>query len=85
MTIHLKEQWTDLIRRKMETDGYESAEAVVEEAMRRLENEDARELERLRQGIAAGMADIEAGRVVDGETAFARLREKSAAYRKALR
>jgi putative addiction module CopG family antidote len=85
MTIHLDEQWADLVRRKMETDGYETAEAVVEAAMRLLRDRETGELDRLRQGIAAGMADIEAGRMVDGETAFARLRERAAAYRKALR
>jgi putative addiction module CopG family antidote len=62
MTIHLDEQRTEPVRRKMETGGYASAEAVVEEAMRLLCDLEADELDRLRQSIAAGMSDIEAGR-----------------------
>lgn len=63
MTIQLEEQWAELVHRKMQNEGYESAEAVVEEAMRLLRDREATELERLRQAIAVGMADIEAGHV----------------------
>jgi hypothetical protein len=62
MTIRIDERWTDLIHQKMESAGFESAEQVVEEAMRLLRDEDTLDLERLHRRIAAGMADVEAGR-----------------------
>jgi hypothetical protein len=40
MTIRIDERWTDLIHQKMESAGFESAEQVVEEAMRLLRDED---------------------------------------------
>jgi len=58
---------------------YASADTVVEAALQLLEareQADREELQRLRQMIQEGADDLDAGRVVDGETVLREMREK---------
>jgi len=58
---------------------YASADAVVEAALQLLEareQADREELQRLRQMIQEGADDLDAGRVVDGETVMRESRER---------
>lgn len=64
------------IQSLVESGRYSSASEVVREALRLLqEKEKVREwrLAELREAIGKGVADIEAGRAVDGEQAFEEL------------
>jgi len=58
---------------------YASADTVVEAALQLLEareQADREELQRLRQMIQEGADDLDAGRVVDGETVMRESRER---------
>jgi len=58
---------------------YASADAVVEAALQLLkarEQEQRQELQRLRQMIQEGADDLDAGRLVDGETVMRESRER---------
>jgi antitoxin ParD1/3/4 len=63
-----------LIDRKLAAGDHQTASDVVREAMQLLEDRDAI-ARRWHEQIELGWADSEAGRVVDGPTAMARMRK----------
>ena len=72
MNIHLTPELQSLIRRKLATGRYSSASEVVREGLRLLAEDDEMKTH-ARRKIAEGLADLEAGRVVDGEKAVAEI------------
>lgn len=75
MHIQIKKEHEKFIQAQIATGRFTSADDVVNEAFKLLEEQERR-LEELRQKIAVGTEQIEQGRVTDGETVFARLQEK---------
>jgi len=70
VNIHLSPELQALIRRKLATGRYNSASEVVREGLRLLAEEDDLKSE-ARRKIAEGLADLKAGRWLDGEEAVA--------------
>lgn len=68
MNVALTPELEDLIRRKLESGMYKNAAEVVREGLRLLAEEDQWKAG-VRREIAAGMAQLRAGKVVDGEKA----------------
>jgi antitoxin ParD1/3/4 len=80
MNVSLTPELEKYIQAKVETGRYTSASEVVREALRLFEqNEHEREhaLRDFRAKLDQGIAEAEAGDLVDGEEVFARIREKS--------
>ncbi len=63
LTVILSQQLEAVVREKVDSGRYADPNAVVEEALRLLDDRDR--LERLRAEIALGLEDIERGEVVD--------------------
>lgn len=68
MNVSLTPELEELIRRKLATGLYKNAAEVVREGLRLLAEEDDWKAE-ARRKVAEGMAQLRAGRVVDGERA----------------
>lgn len=68
MNVALTPELEELIRKKVESGMYKNAAEVVREGLRRLAEEDEWKAG-ARKKIAAGMAHLRAGNVVDGEKA----------------
>lgn len=75
MHIQIKPEHEKFIQKQIATGRFTSADDVVNEAFKLLEEQEKR-LEELRQKIAVGTEQIEQGKVTDGEIVFARLQEK---------
>ena len=65
--ISLPKELEDYIDAKVASGEYAHASEVVRDGVRLLMQEEARKLEWLREAIAKGLADIEAGRTVTSE------------------
>jgi len=76
MTLELGEESERIIRRKVESGDYQSADEVVGAALRLLDEWDETELEELRREVARGIEDADQGRLTDGPEVFAALRRK---------
>jgi len=77
MNISLTPALEKMIYEKVSTGFYNSASEVIREALRLLSERDEiqkQRLAQLREDIQIGIDDLEAGRVVDGKTAMARLK-----------
>lgn len=68
MNVSLTPELEELIRRKLASGMYKNAAEVVREGLRLLAEEDEWKAE-VRRKIAAGMAQLRAGEIVDGEKA----------------
>ncbi|HVS11840.1 MAG TPA: type II toxin-antitoxin system ParD family antitoxin [Planctomycetota bacterium] len=68
MNVALTPELEELIRRKLASGMYKNAAEVVREGLRLLAEEDEWKAE-VRRTIAAGMAQLQVGEVVDGEKA----------------
>ena len=75
MNIQIKPEHEQFIQAQIATGRFTSAEDVINEAFKLLEEQEKR-LEELRQKIAVATEQIKQGRVTDGEIVFARLQEK---------
>ena len=71
MTIELTDELQKIVDQKLETGEYDSATAVVAEALNALVERD-RTLETIREGIA----DMEAGRTHPAEEVFEEIRQE---------
>ena len=68
MNVSLTPELEELIRRKVASGMYKNAAEVVREGLRLLAAEDEWKA-RIRSEVAAGLAELRAGQVVDGEKA----------------
>ncbi len=75
MNITLKPEIEQFIQAQLATGRFASAEDVINEAFKLLQERERR-IEELRQKIAVGTEQISKGQVTDGEVVFARLQEK---------
>lgn len=81
MVVSLNPQLQKLVEEKVKAGLFPSAEALVNSAVRQIvEGDDLApgEMEKL---LATGEQQAREGRLVDGETAFARLKARSDAHR----
>jgi len=72
MNVQLTPEQEQLVLTKVKTGRYHSANEVMSEALRQMENRD-QIIEEVRQKIAAGVASAKAGRLTDGEEFFAQM------------
>lgn len=79
MNVSLTPKLEKYVQSKVKSGRYTSASEVVREALRLLEHNDEREreLKEFRAELDRGIAQAEAGLTVDGETVFAKIRQKS--------
>jgi antitoxin ParD1/3/4 len=80
MNVSLTPELKKYIEAKVETGRYTSASEVVREALRLLEQKEMEREQALKEFQAKldrGIAEAEAGDLVDGEGVFSRIREKS--------
>ena len=85
MNVSLTPELENFVQTKVISGRYTSASEVVREALRLLVDQDqsrAAQLEVFRSGVDRRLASLDRGEGIDGESAFAQLREKSALRRK---
>jgi antitoxin ParD1/3/4 len=75
MKIDLKPEHEQFVQKQLSTGRYITVDELISAALTLLLEQEQR-LEELRQKIALGTEQIQQGKVVDGETVFARLQEK---------
>jgi antitoxin ParD1/3/4 len=78
MSLPIPSNLQAYVDRAVVTGKFSSPEDVVAEALRRMQEQDAKEtqLVRLRERIALGLAQIERGEVIDSEEVFRQLEAK---------
>jgi antitoxin ParD1/3/4 len=79
MSIPLKLEQEQFIQRKLESGKYSSADEVIFEAFRLLEERDnhyEQWLQDTRQKVEAGLVELNQGKGIDGEAVIARLKER---------
>lgn len=79
MSIALKNEQEQFIQKKLKSGKYGSADEVIFEAFRLLEERDKhyeRWLQDTRQKVAEGLAQLDRGEGIDSETVMARLKER---------
>ena len=90
MNVSLTPQLEKLVQKKVDSGRYTSASEVVREALRLLEKKDQRDAEResalkaFQAELDRRIAELDAGKVVEVEEAFDRIRSHAAAKRKKL-
>jgi len=90
MNVSLTPELEKFVQEKVEGGRYTSASEVVREALRLLEKQEERQKERdealkaFQAEMDRRIAEADAGKTMDGEEAFALIRERSAAKRKKL-
>jgi antitoxin ParD1/3/4 len=80
MNVSLTPELEKYVQNKVESGRYTSASEVVREALRLLEQKEQEREQALKEFQAKldeGLAELEAGDLMDGEEVFARIREKS--------
>ncbi|MFM9956574.1 MAG: type II toxin-antitoxin system ParD family antitoxin [Phycisphaerales bacterium] len=85
LNVRLSSDQRAFVRKQVRAGRYTSESEVLREGLRRLEEDErfvADSVSSLRKKIAEGLADVKAGRLVDGPSVFARIREMSKARRK---
>ncbi len=79
MSIALRLEQEQFIQQKLESGKYRSADEVIFEAFRLLEERDKHYeqwLQDTRQKVQAGLEQLDRGEGIDGEVVMARFREK---------
>ncbi len=76
MNITLSSELENLIQQKLSSGKYSSVEAMIEAALRLLEEQD-RQVQRLRSELMIGVEQIQQGAVHDGPEVLKQLREKA--------
>lgn len=79
MTIALSRKSQKLLTQELNSGAYDSADQVIQKALRALRDQERAapaRLRRLRSDIAVGLRDADAGRVVDGEQFLAALKKR---------
>ena len=88
MNISLTDDLEELIRRKVESGRYSSANEVILAGLQLLEQEDKRMepgFVALRTQVQEGIKQAERGELVDGEEAVVRVKKRAAAKRRRAR
>ncbi len=81
MHVSLTPALEQMIQDKVDSGLYNSASEVIREALRLLHERDAYQqmrIAQLKKDIQEGLDDLEAGRVIDGETAMKKLMQRYA-------
>ena len=79
MSIALKNEQEQFIQKKLKSGKYSSADEVIFEAFRLLEERDRHYeqwLQDTRQKVTEGLAQLDRGKGLDGESVMARLKER---------
>jgi len=76
MNIELKPEHEQFVQTQLSKGRYVNADELISAAFALLSEQEQR-LEALRQQIATGTEQIQQGKIVDGETVFAKLQEKN--------
>jgi antitoxin ParD1/3/4 len=86
MNVSLTPELEKLVESKVKSGRYQSASEVIREGLRLLDDKDRlRELHltETRRKIQAGLDELDRGEGIPGEQAYAQMKAKSAAFRKA--
>jgi len=73
MNVSLTPELEKFVQKKVASGMYQTASEVVREGLRRLDDEERRrraQMERVRKHIAKGVAQADAGELVDGDVVF---------------
>lgn len=76
MELVLSDESSQIIRRKLESGAYPSAEEIVAVALKLLEDHDEDRLTALREEIALGIEQADRGELIDGDEVFAEVRNQ---------
>ncbi len=82
MNVQLSQELEQLVQSKVQSGRYSSASEVIREALRLMDERDqvmALRREEIRERIAHGLASLERGKGVEGESVFARIEAELAA------
>ena len=90
MDVSLGAEWDHFVAAKVKDGGYDSVSDVLRDGLRLLEKRDKalervsfRSREELEEKLEVGIRQLEGGKVVPGENAMKRLRERAATRRNA--
>jgi antitoxin ParD1/3/4 len=87
MNVSLGSKWDQFVEGKVRSGDFQTASEVIREGLRLLEKEEllkkisVTSLAHLEANLLEAAKSLDAGRQVDGEEAFARLRQRSEARR----
>src|SRR5579883_761203 len=82
MNVQLSQELEQLVQSKVQSGRYSSASEVIREALHLMDERDqvmALRREEIRERIAQGLASLERGKGVEGESVFARIEAELAA------
>jgi antitoxin ParD1/3/4 len=88
MNVSLGQKWEQFVEGKVKSGDYQTASEVLREGLRLLEKEELLKqisvgsLAELEAKLLKAAESLDAGRGVDGEAVFARLRQRSKARRR---
>jgi antitoxin ParD1/3/4 len=88
MNVSLGEKWEHFVERKVKSGDYQTASEVLREGLRLLEKEEllkrisVRSLPELEAKLLQAAESLDAGRGINGEEAFSRLRKRIKARRR---
>ena len=88
MNVSLGQKWEDFVESKVKSGDYQTASEVLRDGLRLLEKEQllkqisVSSLPELEAKLLKAAASLDAGKGVDGEEVFARLRRRSKARRR---
>jgi len=88
MNVSLGEKWEQFVEGKVKSGSYQTASEVLRDGLRLLEKEEllkrvaVRSLAELEAKLVEAADSLDAGKGVDGEEVFARLRKRILARRK---
>jgi len=88
MNVSLTPELEKLVTQKVESGLYQSASEVIREGLRLLDDQDRiREvhLHAVRKKIKTGLDQLDRGEGIPGDQAYARMKQRSAAFRKGKR
>ncbi len=88
MNVSLGEKWEQFVESKVKSGDYQTASEVLRDGLRLLEKEEMLKkisvgsLPELEAKLLQAAASLDAGKGVDGEEVFARLRKRGKAHRR---
>jgi antitoxin ParD1/3/4 len=85
VNVSLTPELSEFMRKQVRSGRFQSSSEVVREALRSMEERESLRsiaVRELRRQVKEGLADVAAGRLIDGTTAFAMLKESRKQWRK---